>query len=124
MESLLDSYCNTVATSNFEEMCKTLLRWLDQSCCLITLRRGTSRVRLYESLSNPICNPFFNFFLSYFADVSNSLRYISTNTNILTCPEGLPEEAILAVTTAKTQSKGGNSSKEADDERVRKYSNR
>ncbi len=40
MESLLDSYCNTVATSNYEEMCKTLLRWLDQSCCLITLRRG------------------------------------------------------------------------------------
>lgn len=43
MESLLDSYCSTVATTNYEEMYKTLLRWLDQSCCLITLRRGEDK---------------------------------------------------------------------------------
>jgi len=77
MESLLDSYCNTVATTNFDEMCKTLFRWLDQSCCLITLRR----------------------------DVLNSLRYISTSTNILTNPENLPEEALLAVTKNKSPSR-------------------
>ena len=40
MESLLESYNSTVATSNVDEMCKTLLRWLDQNCCLVTLRRG------------------------------------------------------------------------------------
>lgn len=85
MESLLESYCNTVATSNFDEMCKTLFRWLDQSCCLITLRR----------------------------DVLNSLRYISTSTNILTNPESLPEEAILAVTKANP-----NLSKEDDNHRT------
>jgi hypothetical protein len=51
MESLLDSYCNTVATTNFDEMCKTLFRWLDQSCCLITLRRGLRRLMARQRVS-------------------------------------------------------------------------
>ncbi len=47
MDSLVESYNSTVATSNVDEMCKTLLRWLDQNCCLITLRRGTDSSRLF-----------------------------------------------------------------------------
>ena len=67
----------------------------------------------------------------FFADVSNSLRFISTSTNILTSPEALPEEALLAVTASKGGVGGGkgtgnsSSSKEVEEvERVRKYSNR
>jgi MAX-like protein X len=77
MDSLVESYNSTVATSNVDEMCKTLLRWLDQNCCLITLRR----------------------------DVLNSLRFLSTSTNILTNPLSLPEEAVLAVTKKEKPSK-------------------
>ncbi len=51
MDSLVESYNSTVATSNVDEMCKTLLRWLDQNCCLITLRRGTVELTNAYSLS-------------------------------------------------------------------------
>ncbi|KAI1301601.1 MLX-interacting protein [Halotydeus destructor] len=69
MESLLESYESSVATNNVEEMYKSTLRWLDQSCNLVSLRRN----------------------------VLNSLRHISTSTNILTNPSSLPEEAMAAV---------------------------
>jgi MAX-like protein X len=73
MENLLESYDNTIATSSLDEMCKSMMRWLDQSCSLVTLRR----------------------------DVLNSLRYLSTSTNILTNPASLPEEALEAVSKKK-----------------------
>ncbi|XP_046916146.2 MLX interacting protein mondo isoform X2 [Dermatophagoides farinae] len=69
MESLLDSYCRQIATNNFDELCKTLFRWLDQGCSLVVLRK----------------------------DVLNSLRFVSTSTNILTNPELLHDEIIQAI---------------------------
>ncbi|CAG2176208.1 unnamed protein product, partial [Oppiella nova] len=70
MESLWDSYNQTVTTSSADEMSKTLFHWLERNCCLIQLRK----------------------------DVLNSLRFLSTSTNILTDPKSLPDEAVLAVT--------------------------
>jgi MAX-like protein X len=73
MEPLLESYDSTIATSNIDEMCKSMMRWLDTSCSLVTLRR----------------------------DVLNSLRYLSTSTSILTNPSVLPEEALAAIEKKK-----------------------
>ncbi|CAG2114646.1 unnamed protein product [Medioppia subpectinata] len=70
MKSLWESYNQTVTTSNMDEMSKTIHRWIEHNCCLIQLRK----------------------------DVLNSLRFLSTSTNILTDPKSLPDEAILAVT--------------------------
>lgn len=47
MESLLDSYCTQVATNNFDELCKTLFRWLDQRCSLVILRKGFYPMNLF-----------------------------------------------------------------------------
>ncbi|CAG2121173.1 unnamed protein product, partial [Medioppia subpectinata] len=56
MKSLWESYNQTVTTSNMDEMSKTIHRWIEHNCCLIQLRK----------------------------DVLNSLRFLSTSTNILT----------------------------------------
>lgn len=40
MEPLLESYNNTVPTTNIDEMCTSVMRWLDQNCNLTNLRRG------------------------------------------------------------------------------------
>lgn len=70
MEPLLDSYNNTIPTTNFDELTSSVLRWLDQSCNLINLRR----------------------------EVLRSLRIISTSTNVLTDPASLSAESISKVT--------------------------
>ncbi|XP_054166814.1 MLX-interacting protein-like [Oppia nitens] len=75
MGSLWDSYNQTVTTSSDEEITKSLSRWLEHSCCLSQLRK----------------------------DVCNSLRYLSTSTNILTDPNLLPDEAYQAVTKKEKQ---------------------
>ncbi|BFZ04751.1 hypothetical protein BsWGS_07790 [Bradybaena similaris] len=69
MNSLYESYCNTVSTSSLEEMCRTTLTWLDRSCSLVTLR----------------------------PNVLNALRKLSTSTPILTEPQRMKEHALQAV---------------------------
>ena len=69
MEPLLDSYNNTIPATNFDELSSSVLRWLDQNCNLVHLRK----------------------------EVLNSLRVISTSTNVLTNPSLLAEESLLKV---------------------------
>lgn len=69
MSALFDSYCNTVSTTSMEELCRTSLTWLDQSCSLVTLR----------------------------PNVLNALRKLSTSTPILTEPQRMKEHALQAV---------------------------
>ncbi|CAL8071468.1 unnamed protein product [Orchesella dallaii] len=66
---LLDSYNNTVSTANVDELCRTVLAWVDQHCSLVDLR--------------PV--------------VLNSLRYLCTTTDILTNPANLSEEAYRSI---------------------------
>ncbi|KAH9383808.1 hypothetical protein HPB48_025578 [Haemaphysalis longicornis] len=70
LEPLLESYNQTVSKAGVDEMCKTVLVWVEQNCSLRALRPG----------------------------VLDSLRYLSTSTNILSDPSRLPEEAMQAVT--------------------------
>ncbi|XP_065283453.1 carbohydrate-responsive element-binding protein [Dermacentor albipictus] len=70
LEPLLESYNQTVSKAGFDEMCKTVLVWVEQNCSLRALRPG----------------------------VLDSLRYLSKSTNILSDPSRLPEEATQAVT--------------------------
>lgn len=70
LEPLLESYNQTVSKAGVDEMCKTVLVWVEQNCSLRALRPG----------------------------VLDSLRYLSTSTNILSDPSRLPEEATQAVT--------------------------
>lgn len=77
MEPLLDSYNNTIPTTNFDELTSSVLRWLDQSCNLINLRR----------------------------EVLNSLRIISTSTNVLTNPLALEAESISKVIKKQSNKK-------------------
>lgn len=69
LEPLLESYNQTVSTACLDEMCKTVLKWVEQSCSLRDLRPA----------------------------VLTSLTYLSTSTNILADPSRLPEEAKQAV---------------------------
>jgi MAX-like protein X len=69
MDPLFESYDSSVSTSNVDEMCKSVTRWVDQSCSLVNLRK----------------------------EVINSLRQMGTSTSILTNPASLPEEALRAV---------------------------
>ncbi|XP_013388124.1 MLX-interacting protein isoform X4 [Lingula anatina] len=66
---LFDSYNNMVSTASAEELCRTVLAWLDQHCSLVALRPG----------------------------VLNSLRQLSTSTSILSDPSRVPEQAQAAV---------------------------
>ncbi|XP_066947966.1 MLX-interacting protein isoform X3 [Macrobrachium rosenbergii] len=69
-EPLLESYNNSVGTSSIEDLCRSSLAWLDQQCSLNVLR--------------PL--------------VSNSMRKLSTTTNVLADPDSLPEEIYRRVT--------------------------
>ncbi|GAB6031827.1 hypothetical protein CHUAL_010229 [Chamberlinius hualienensis] len=71
---LLDTYNSTVSTASVEDMCKTVLTWLEQHCSLVALR--------------PV--------------VFNSLRRLSTTTNILSDPMQIQEEATKSVQTDNT----------------------
>ena len=68
MEPLLDSY-NTIPATNVEELSSSVFQWLDQSCNLVHLRKT----------------------------VLNSLRVISTSTNVLTNPALLADESLAKV---------------------------
>ncbi|KAH6934505.1 hypothetical protein HPB50_024731 [Hyalomma asiaticum] len=70
LEPLLESYNQTVSKAGFDEMCKTVLVWVEQYCSLRALRPG----------------------------VLDSLKHLSKSTNILSDPSRLPEEATQAVT--------------------------
>ncbi|GBM12726.1 MLX-interacting protein [Araneus ventricosus] len=70
IEPLVESFNNNVSTASVDEMCKSILTWLEQHCSLVTLRPR----------------------------VLNSLRHLSTTTSILSDPSRVPEEAIQAVT--------------------------
>ncbi|RUS77323.1 hypothetical protein EGW08_014920, partial [Elysia chlorotica] len=72
MNPLYDSYCCAVSTTSMDELCKTSLGWLDQSCSLVTLR----------------------------PNVLNSLKKLCTTTSILTEPMRVREQALQAVDKA------------------------
>ncbi|XP_074602005.1 MLX interacting protein mondo isoform X2 [Brevipalpus obovatus] len=72
MESLLESYMTAVTTNDFDDMCHSIIRWMEQNCSLQTLRR--------EAL--------------------NALRNLSTTTNILSNPDKISEE-ILEIVSKK-----------------------
>ena len=91
MESLLESYMTTVTTSDVDDMCRSILRWLDQNCSLVTLRRGNNLFNHQNWLFKLI-----NFFFP-FSEVLNSLRHLSTSTNILTSPSTLREEILESI---------------------------
>ncbi|KAF5290929.1 hypothetical protein FQA39_LY14535 [Lamprigera yunnana] len=69
---LLTSFNNFVSTSSLEDLYRSTLHWIEQHCTLVDLR--------------PV--------------VLNSLRHLSKNTDILSEPENLAEEARRAVTSA------------------------
>ncbi|KAK7087002.1 hypothetical protein SK128_007549 [Halocaridina rubra] len=69
-ESFLESYNNSVSTNSVDDLCRSSLAWLDQQCSLNILR--------------PL--------------VSNSMRKLSTTTNVLEHPDSLPEEVYRRVT--------------------------
>jgi MAX-like protein X len=66
---LLDTFNNSVSTASVDELCRTVLAWIDQHCSLVDLRPA----------------------------VLNSLRYLCTSTDILSNPANLPDEAYKAV---------------------------
>ncbi|KAK5646464.1 hypothetical protein RI129_004928 [Pyrocoelia pectoralis] len=72
---LLSSFNNFVSTSSLEELYRSTLHWVEQHCTLVDLR--------------PV--------------VLNSLRYLSTKTDILSEPENLPDEARRAAVTASSK---------------------
>ncbi|GFO09944.1 carbohydrate-responsive element-binding protein-like [Plakobranchus ocellatus] len=69
MNSLYDSYCSAVSTASMEELCKTSLTWLDQSCSLVTLR----------------------------PNVLTALTKLCHSTSVLTEPQRVKEQALKAV---------------------------
>ncbi|BFZ18664.1 hypothetical protein BsWGS_21703 [Bradybaena similaris] len=77
MNSLFDSYSTTVSTASMEDLCRTSLTWLDQSCSLVTLR----------------------------PNVLNALRKLSTSTPILTEPQRMKEHALQAVARQSKQAR-------------------
>ncbi|XP_068086175.1 MLX-interacting protein [Anabrus simplex] len=68
-EPLLTSYNSSVSTASLDDLYRSTLHWVEQHCSLVDLRPA----------------------------VLNSLRYLSTATEILTDPSKLPEEARQAV---------------------------
>ncbi|CAG5126033.1 unnamed protein product, partial [Candidula unifasciata] len=77
MGSLFDSYSTMVSTASMEELCRTSLTWVDQSCSLVTLR----------------------------PNALNALRKLSTSTPILTEPQRMTEHALQAIAKQSKQSK-------------------
>nr|CAD7593775.1 unnamed protein product [Timema genevievae] len=64
-EPLLVSFNQMVSTASLEDLFRSTLLWVEQHCSLVNLRPA----------------------------VLNSLRYLSTATDIMTDPSKLPEEA-------------------------------
>jgi len=79
---LFDSFNNSVSTASADELCRTVLTWLDQNCSLVALRPG----------------------------VLNSLRTLSISTSILSDPSKVPEQATEAVTRGRLPPQAGRSS--------------
>ncbi|KAL3858372.1 hypothetical protein ACJMK2_012963 [Sinanodonta woodiana] len=69
IRKLFDSYNSMVSTASVDELCRTVLAWLDQHCSLVSLR----------------------------PTVLNALRHMSTTTSILSDPSRVPEQAARAV---------------------------
>lgn len=69
LEPLLTSYSGAVSTASADELFRSTLLWVEQHCSLVDLRPA----------------------------VLNSLRFLSTATDILANPERLPHEARAAV---------------------------
>ncbi|KAK3585378.1 hypothetical protein CHS0354_004658 [Potamilus streckersoni] len=69
IRKLFDSYNSMVSTACVDELCRTVLAWLDQHCSLVSLR----------------------------PTVLNALRHMSTTTSILSDPSRVPEQAARAV---------------------------
>ncbi|KAL4223427.1 hypothetical protein ACF0H5_016898 [Mactra antiquata] len=69
IRNLFESYNTMVSTASVDELCRTVLAWLDQHCSLPSLR--------------PI--------------VSDAMRHLSTTTSILSDPARVPEQAAQAV---------------------------
>ncbi|WAR03382.1 MLXPL-like protein [Mya arenaria] len=69
IDKLFESFNTMVSTASMDELCRTVLAWLDQHCSLPSLR--------------PI--------------VSDAMRHLSTSTSILNDPSRVPEQAAQAV---------------------------
>uniref|UniRef100_A0A1B0DRE6 Uncharacterized protein n=1 Tax=Phlebotomus papatasi TaxID=29031 RepID=A0A1B0DRE6_PHLPP len=76
-EPLLNSFNSTVSIASLDEMCRTAMLWVDQNCSLVELRPA----------------------------VTNKLRYLSTNTDILSAenPSTLREEVLKAISSQQAQ---------------------
>ncbi|GAB0086796.1 carbohydrate-responsive element-binding protein [Sergentomyia squamirostris] len=75
-EPLLNSFNSTVSIASLDELCRTTMQWVDQNCSLVELRPA----------------------------VTNKLRYLSTNTDVLSeNPSTLREEVLKAI-SAQQQS--------------------
>eukprot|EP00918_Siedleckia_nematoides_P095803 GHVU01210239.1.p1 GENE.GHVU01210239.1~~GHVU01210239.1.p1 ORF type:complete len:661 (-),score=65.98 GHVU01210239.1:1336-3318(-) len=72
---LFESYSNQVSTADMDQLCRTVLAWLEQHCSLVELRPG----------------------------VLNSLKQLCTSTSILSDPSKVPEQATQAVTYLSKQ---------------------
>ncbi|RZC37508.1 HLH domain containing protein, partial [Asbolus verrucosus] len=72
---LLDSFNNFVSTSSLEDLYRSTILWIEQHCTLVDLR--------------PV--------------VLNSLKYLSTKTDILSEPEKLPDEVRQMVLSKNPQ---------------------
>lgn len=75
MQPLLESYDRTVSNSSIDDMARTSSSWLDQHVSLVQLR--------------PL--------------VLNSLKELSVNTEVLSEPHKMPQEALNAVSSLKQQ---------------------
>uniref|UniRef100_A0A1B0EYM8 BHLH domain-containing protein n=2 Tax=Lutzomyia longipalpis TaxID=7200 RepID=A0A1B0EYM8_LUTLO len=78
-EPLLNSFNSTVSIASVDELCRTAMLWVDQNCSLVELRPA----------------------------VTNKLRYLSTNTDILSAenPSTLREEVLKAISSQQLQAR-------------------
>ncbi|XP_032803005.2 MLX-interacting protein-like isoform X2 [Petromyzon marinus] len=79
MRPLFESYNGMVSTASMEELCRTVMCWLDQHCALPSLR--------------PI--------------VLTALRHLSTSTSILSDPTLVPEQVAQAAKPQQGQTHAG-----------------
>ncbi|CAN0334809.1 unnamed protein product [Lampetra fluviatilis] len=79
MRPLFESYNGMVSTASMEELCRTVMCWLDQHCALPSLR--------------PI--------------VLTALRHLSTSTSILSDPSLVPEQVAQAAKPQQGQTHAG-----------------
>jgi len=86
MKPLLDSYDRTVSSSSYEDLARTASSWLDQHASLVQLR--------------PVA--------------LESLKQLSTSTEILSEPHKMPHEALNAVAAANMKNEAENSNLNID----------